>query len=103
MFNAKFFFGWNNFKKIFKDIYATFSNEKSFLSSKRLTTGGANISVIFLTIFFVIIMTWRDRLDASGFAIVMAPLVAMGAYNVAQTMKDKKNEPQIKTDQNEKQ
>lgn len=91
--SGKYFFGWANFKKVAKDIYATFSHEKSFLSSKRLTTGAANISVIILTIFFVIIMTWRNKLDASGFAIVMAPLVAMGAYNVAQTMKDKPVDP----------
>lgn len=92
MFGLKLFFGWTNFKKVVKDIYATFSNDKSFLSSKRLTTGGANISVIALTIFFVIIMTWRNKLEASGFSLVVAPLVAMGAYNVAQTMKDKKTD-----------
>lgn len=35
-YQKKYFFGWDNWKTVFKDIYATFSNTPSKLSSKRL-------------------------------------------------------------------
>ncbi len=86
----KYFFGWTNIKKILREWWRTLSNEKSFLSSKRLTTFVANNSVVILTWFFVIYTTLTCKLDPMGFTIVIAPLTVMGGYNIAMGYKDKK-------------
>jgi hypothetical protein len=88
----KYFFGWENAKRVLKDIYATLSAKDSFLSSKKLTTFVANASVVLLSWIFILYMTYKLKLTATDFAIAISPLTLMGGYNIAMGLKAKKEE-----------
>lgn len=92
----KYFFGWGNTKDVFKDIYATLSNDPSKLSGKRLTMFVANNSVVALTWFFVIYMVLRCQLTAVDFGIAILPLTVMGGYNLAMNIKAKNDDKTAK-------
>lgn len=94
----KIFFGWDNTKKVLKDLYATCSNKDSYLSLKRVQGNTAVTVAISLTIFYVIYNTLKDKLDPLGFTIVTAPLFIMAGYNVTMTLKSKQVDNNINTD-----
>jgi hypothetical protein len=85
----KYFFGWTNIKYILTQVYKTLSNEKSFLSSKRLErmsfTGLSEIMILGTFIFLV----YKGTLTASDTIILVSPLMIAGGYNIVMGNKDK--------------
>ncbi len=81
------FFGWENIKKAIVEWIKTFSNEDSFLSSKRMNRFIFAMSGLGLTIFIV----WhnRDKFSATDNLIVISPLFAYAGFELTKTEKEK--------------
>lgn len=84
------FFGYENFKKVTKEFYYTFSNEKTFLSSKRIERALLLTAGLWLTIWFV--RHNIDRLSATDFLIIVSPIFGYAGFNTVMHAKDKKTE-----------
>ena|SRR3990167_4518938 len=84
------FFGWNNIREVLRDIYATFSNEKSYLSSKRIER-----AILFNTAMVLIcVFVWHKRndLSAAEFLMIVSPLFVYAGFNTIVAASAKKDE-----------
>lgn len=87
----KMFFGWENIKKVVKDIYDTFSSKKSFLSSKRLerfALVSVGLTIILGTFIFLVS---KGTLTATDAIMLAGLLLTAAGYNLTQTEKSKKD------------
>lgn len=71
-----------------EEILNTFSNKKSFFSSKRIERCITFLTVLILTIIFIAINI--KKLTAVDFTAVIGVLLVYGGYNTYQISKDKK-------------
>jgi hypothetical protein len=92
------FFGWENFKKAFLEWIKTFSNEKSFLSAKRINRFVLTATGLGLTIFVVIYN--KDKFTATDNMIVIGPLFVYAGYEVSKTEKEKQFNKTIQNENN---
>lgn len=91
----KYFFGWENIKKIIKDLYQTFSNNKSFLSSKRIERFAFTAVALGIVIGSFVYLVKSDKLTATDSIILITPLLVAAGHNMIQTEKGKKNDSEI--------
>lgn len=90
------FFGWNNIKKVIKDLYATLSAHKSYLSSKRLERFVFTIAVLAMELGAFVFFIHKGTLTSTDVVMLITPLLLAAGYNMSQTEKAKKdkNEPE---------
>ena len=87
----KYFFGWNNIKKVIKDFYGTFSSTKSFLSSKRIERFAFVTSALIIILGTFIYLMYKSTLTATDAIMLAGVLLTAGGYTLAQTEKAKKD------------
>ena len=86
---------WRTFLKnislnTLKDIYHTFSNERSFLSSKKIERSLFVTSILAMYwIFFVLVVL---KASITDFILFISPLFIAAGFNLLQSEKNKKNE-----------
>jgi len=68
----KYFFGWENIKKLLTEWLLTFSNGESKFSAKRITQFVFGAVGVGLTIF--VILYNKDKFSATDNMIVITPL-----------------------------
>jgi hypothetical protein len=88
------FFGWDNIKKMIMEWLATFSNENSWLSSKRIERFVFINFGVWLTTFVVIYN--RDKFSASDNLLLITPLFVYAGFSLTKTEKEKLNDNQQK-------
>lgn len=88
----KYFFGWENIKRVIKDIYYTLSSKASFLSSKRLERALFTLTSVGLIISCFIYLAVKGILTASDTIILISPLLIAAGYNLAKGENNKKND-----------
>jgi hypothetical protein len=81
------FLSWENIKKWLFEWVKTFSNEDSFLSSKRMSRFIFEVAGLALTIFVVIYN--RGKFSASDNLLVITPLFGYAGYGLTKTEKEK--------------
>jgi hypothetical protein len=79
-------------KWISGEVLNTFSNKNSFFSSKRLERFLVFISMLSLTVFFVIKSIISCTLGATDFIIIIGTWLGYGGWTTTQISKDKKIE-----------
>lgn len=80
----------------FCEIVKTFSNQDSFLSSKRIER-----AILFWAAMFIVLNYYRmsyEKLSPSDIVLLTTPLFAMGGFNTIMNAKEKKNEVYIATE-----
>lgn len=87
-YEKKYFFGWGNWKKFFKDIYATFSNKPSELSSKRLERFALFSSALYC--FHVWFQYHYKNLDYLEVIAVIGMLLGYAGFTLYTTQKEKR-------------
>ena len=91
----KYFFGWENIKKIVKDLYDTLSSKHSFLSSKRLERLAFTTTTLGLIIGTFIYLIVKSTLTSTDTIMLISPLLLAAGYNLAKGEKEKKDEPEV--------
>ena len=81
------FFGWENIKKAALEWFKTFSNDKSFLSSKRISRFVFSITGLCLSVFVIIYN--RTKWGAVDDIIVIGPLFGYAGFELTKTQKEK--------------
>jgi hypothetical protein len=73
-----------------KDLYHTFSNEKSFLSSKKIERSlfVTSILAMYWTFFILVVL----KATITDFILFISPLFIAAGFNLLQSEKNKKNE-----------
>lgn len=73
-----------------KDIYNTFSSEKSFLSSKKIERSlfVTSILAMYWTFFILVVL----KATITDFILFISPLFIAAGFNLLQSEKNKKNE-----------
>jgi hypothetical protein len=86
---------WRNFLKnislnTLKDLYYTFSNERSFLSSKKIERSlfVTTILAMYWTYFILVVL----KASITDFILFISPLFIAAGFNLLQSEKNKKNE-----------
>ena len=86
---------WRNFLKnislnTLNDLYHTFSNERSFLSSKKIERSLFVISILLMywTYFILVVL----KASITDFILFISPLFIAAGFNLLQSEKNKKNE-----------
>jgi putative Ca2+/H+ antiporter (TMEM165/GDT1 family) len=86
---------WRTFLKnislnTLKDLYHTFSNEKSFLSSKKIERSlfVTTILAMYWTYFIMVVL----KASITDFILFISPLFIAAGFNLLQSEKNKKNE-----------
>lgn len=85
---------WQNFIKnislnTLKDIYHTFSNERSFLSSKKIERSLFVVTILLMYwIFFVLVVL---KASITDFILFISPLFIAAGFNLLQSEKNKKS------------
>ena len=77
-----------DFKHIISEFGKTFSNQKSFLSSKRIERFVIFSTMLGITLFFLIKNTIKCELNATDFAIVIGLWMGYAGFNTVQIKKD---------------
>lgn len=85
----KYFFGWDTIKKVILDLYATLSNNKSFLSSKRIE----RLILFWAAVGISICYVFYNRADISTMEIISICTMLFGyaGFNTVMGNKDKKD------------
>lgn len=86
------FLGWNNIKKVIKDLYNTLSAKTSFLSSKRVERFLFTITSILLIDGTFIYLVHKGTLTSTDTIILISPLLVAAGYNLDKTEKAKKKD-----------
>lgn len=92
----KYFLGWTNIKKMILEIIKTWSNEPSWLSSKRIERSiftGTTIGIVVATAIYLI---KSGKMDATSAIVLVTPLLLAAGYNTAMGYKDKKSTDEVK-------
>ncbi|MCC7514522.1 MAG: hypothetical protein IT212_07500 [Bacteroidia bacterium] len=92
------FFGWGNIKKLLIELLKTFSNEKSFLSSKRINRFLFLITGLSLSIFIIIYN--RGKWGALECMIVIGALFGYAGYEMTKTQKEKLTKKEDESENN---
>ncbi len=73
-----------------RDLYNTFSNEKSFLSSKKIERSlfVTTILAMYWTFFILVVL----KATITDFILFISPLFIAAGFNLLQSEKNKKNE-----------
>lgn len=73
-----------------RDFYRTFSNEKSFLSSKKIERSlfVTSILAMYWTFFILVVL----KATITDFILFISPLFIAAGFNLLQSEKNKKNE-----------
>jgi hypothetical protein len=73
-----------------KDIYNTFSNEKSFISSKKIERSlfVTTILAMYWTFFILVVL----KATITDFILFISPLFIAAGFNLLQSEKNKKND-----------
>jgi len=73
-----------------RDLYRTFSNEKSFLSSKKIERSlfVTSILAMYWTFFILVVL----KASITDFILFISPLFIAAGFNLLQSEKNKKNE-----------
>jgi hypothetical protein len=73
-----------------RDFYRTFSNEKSFLSSKKIERSlfVTTILAMYWTFFILVVL----KATITDFILFISPLFIAAGFNLLQSEKNKKNE-----------
>jgi hypothetical protein len=73
-----------------RDFYRTFSNEKSFLSSKKIERSlfVTTILAMYWTYFILVVL----KATITDFILFISPLFIAAGFNLLQSEKNKKNE-----------
>jgi hypothetical protein len=86
---------WRNFIKnislnTLRDLYYTFSNERSFLSSKKIERSlfVTTILAMYWTYFILVVL----KASITDFILFISPLFIAAGFNLLQSEKNKKNE-----------
>lgn len=88
----------NKFKWLYTEILNTFSNKKSFLSSKRIERFLIFTVMLSLTIFFIVKAIIACTLGATDFMIIIGTWLGYGGWTTTQISKDKKLESETPED-----
>jgi hypothetical protein len=88
--NKKYFFGWNNFKWLIKEVVNIYSSKKSFFSKKRIESGIAFVigqwgMILFFTDHYKTMSTGDNLLWAGA-------EFAISGYLINQIQKEKKDD-----------
>lgn len=75
-------------KWIFNEILNTFSNKKSFLSSKRIERFLIFMVMLILTVIFITKSIIACTLGATDFVIIVGTWLGYGGFNTLQIKKD---------------
>lgn len=89
---SKCFLGWENIKSVIRDLYETWSNKDSRLSSKRIERTAFTATSIFMTIGCFVYLWQKGTLVATDIVVLTTPLLVAGGYNLNQSQKEKKDE-----------
>jgi hypothetical protein len=90
-------------KWIFSELLNTFSNKKSFLSSKRIERFFIFSVMLILTIIFITKSIIACTLGATDFMIIIGSWLGYGGWTTTQISKDKKIESTPENTPNEQQ
>lgn len=82
----------NNISLMIKEWLLTFSNKKSFLSSKRIERFLFTSTSLGIVISTCVYEMKHDKISASEAIILISPLLIAAGYNTAMGNKDKKEE-----------
>lgn len=85
----EYFFGWGKIKEVCSQLYATLSNDKSFLSSKRIE----RLVLFGVAVGIAICYVWYNRSTISTTEIIMICTMLFGyaGFNTVMENKDKKD------------
>lgn len=86
----KYFFGWNTFKKVICDLYATLSNNKSFLSSKRIERLVLFWAAVGISVCYVYYN--RTTITTTEIIMICTMLFGYAGFNTVMGNKDKKDD-----------
>lgn len=75
--------------KLIEEIIKTFSNEPSFLSSKRLERFAVFASMLLATLGFLAYHIFACKLTATDLTIIVATWLGYAGFNTLQNRKDK--------------
>jgi ABC-type protease/lipase transport system fused ATPase/permease subunit len=92
---------WDKITWLFNEILNTFSNKKSFLSSKRIERFLIFTIMLFLTVIFIIKSIIACTLGATDFIIIIGTWLGYGGWSTVQISKDKKFESDIEDIKND--
>lgn len=86
----KYFLGWENIKWLIKELIATFSNQKSYFSRKRIESCLLFVGAFTFTQYFV----WSniDKLTYSEILALEAAQLAYAGYTMSVIQKEKKTD-----------
>ena len=86
----KYFFGWDNLKKVFVELYATLSNDKTFLSSKRIE----RLVLFWAAVLIATCYVFYNRADIATIEIISICTMLFGyaGFNTVMGNKDKKDD-----------
>lgn len=79
---------WEKFKWLGSELLNTFSNKKSFLSSKRIERFLIFMVMLIMTIFFIVKSIIACTLGATDFVIIVASWLGYAGFNTVQIKKD---------------
>ena len=79
----------------FKELILTFSNKKSFFSSKRIER--FIVFNVFLVLTVIYVVKNIDDLDSFGFIQIVGLWIAYGGYNSLMNLRDRKFEANLPT------
>ena len=86
----KYFFGWENIKKLVKELYNTLSSKPSHLSSKRIERMILSAGAVAITLGTWIYLMIKNTLTATDAIMLAGTLFVAAGYNMSQTQKEKK-------------
>jgi DMSO/TMAO reductase YedYZ heme-binding membrane subunit len=92
----KYFFGWTNFKHVVKQVYLTFSNKSSELSSKRIERAAFVISA--LVSYHVWFSYHYKKLDYMEITVVMSALLGYAGFTLVKGIQEKYKQNGSNTD-----
>lgn len=93
----KYFFGWGNIKKLFKEVINIYSNKKSYFSKKRLESGVAFLVAQWGMVFFL--LENHQKMTTSDLFIWAGLEFTVSGYMINQIQKEKKKEEVTHTDE----
>jgi hypothetical protein len=86
----KLFFGWTNIKHVVRQIYLTFTKDKSELMSKKIERALFVITALSVVVSTTIYLIKSNKMDALEATILYSPLLVAAGYNIAMGSKETK-------------
>ena len=93
----KYFFGWENWKWLIKELIAIYSSTKSYFSKKRVESGIAFGIAQWGMIFFL--LKKYENLSMTDFLIWAGVEFAVSGYMISQIQKEKATKPETPSDE----